>query len=89
MSGSCQLVIFSCKSVRRCSPRKCKHPFLSALLRVAVRATHGVDCALQHAQKTVISPNMRERVLVELWRKLTGDECSSPHEIYREARHIW
>ena len=26
---------------------------------------------------------------MELWRKLTGDERSSPSEIYKEARHIF
>lgn len=52
-------------------------------------ATHGADCALQLARKTVISPTMRERVLVELWRKLTGDERSSPRELCEEARHIF
>ena len=32
---------------------------------------------------------MRQNTLVDLWRKLTGDDRSSPREVYIEARHIF
>ena len=58
----------------------------SRLLLIKVHeATHGADSLLLKQTSGVASAEQRERVTLELWRKLTGDTRSSSKEIYAEA----
>ena len=65
---------------------KCKRLQPSRQVLLAVhQATHGSGCILQRKEGGMVDGDKRERTLVELWRKLTGDETTAASEILVEA----
>ena len=49
-------------------------------------ATHGSGCILQQRSGGIVGSEQRGKILSDLWRKLTADETTSPHEILVEAQ---
>ena len=48
-------------------------------------ATHGNGCLLQQRNKGILTSERRSVVVVDLWRKLTGDEATPAEKILMEA----
>lgn len=65
-----------------------RHQPSRRVLLAVHQATHGSGCLLQQRAVGVVDKQVRERTLVDLWRKLTNDEATPASEILAEASAV-